>query len=241
LLRTERIEPLGNSRRNDSDDAENFLMKKIVRDLNQMIQPPNVSIGNALFTIALTVALGLAGCGPNPAPPPSVPHPNHSTSGSLAWPSWAKDNPLPGVDHAAAYACWDDHVVYVIWTDFDTSSGGTSGPTMDGVYRANLTAERGTQVRCECKTRDGISGTMRIHVDAELVGDASYDLQNGNLFLIATRGDAPTVTQLDRTVFDTAVEDAKEDVKSGLRELAVTDVEVNSFLTSGSDGMADRP
>lgn len=192
---------------------------------------------NWLFAIALATALWLSGCGPKPIPPPTAPHPTNAPSGTIAWPSWAKDNPLPGVDHAAAYACWDDHVVYVIWTDFDTSGGGISGPTMDGVYRASLTAESGTQVDCECQTKDGISGMLEIRVDTKLIGDVPYDLEKGRLFLIGTRGDAPKVTQLSRTVFDAAVEDANEDVKSRLQELSVTDVEVKDLLTRGSHGM----
>jgi hypothetical protein len=51
------------------------------------------------------------------------------------------------------------------------------------------------------------------------------------------RLDASAVNQLSRTVFDAAVEDAKEDVKSSLQELAVTDVEVKAFLANGSSGI----
>ena len=191
---------------------------------------------NSVLPMALLIALCVAGCnsvGRNPTPPPSTPHPNNAPSGTIAWPSWAEDNPRPGVGHAAAYACWDDHVVFVIWADFDTSSGGTSGPTMDGIYRASLTAESGTQVDCECKTTDGISGTLDIRVGTELISDDSYDLEKGNVFLISTHGAVPTVTQLRRGVFDKGIEDAKEDVKSSLRELSAADAEVKAFLTMG--------
>ena len=193
---------------------------------------------NSVLCIAVPIALCMAGCdseGRNPLPQPRTPHPINAPSGTIAWPSWAKDNPQPGVDHAAAYACWDDHVVYVIWTDFDTSRGGTSGPTMDGVYRASLTAESGTQVDCECKTTDGVSGTLDIRVDSKPISNDSYDLEKGNVFLISTRGSAPEVTQLSRDIFDKAVEDANEDVKSRLRELSVTDAKVKEFLTMGSN------
>ena len=193
---------------------------------------------NSVLFIALPIVLCMAGCdsgGRNPMPPPRTPHPINAQSGTLAWPPWAKDNPRPGVGHAAAYACWDERVVYVIWTDFDTSSGGTSGPTMEGIYRASLTAESGTQVDCECKTTDGISGTLDIRVDTELISDDSYGLEKGNVFLISTRGAVPKVTQLSRDVFDKPIEDAKEDVKSRLRELSVTDSKVKEFLTTGSN------
>ena len=105
---------------------------------------------------------------------------------------------------------------------------------MEGVYRASLTAESSTQVDCECKTTDGTSGTLDIRVDTKLISDDSYDLEKGNVFLISTRGAVPEVTQLSRDIFDKAVEDANEDVKSRLRELSVTDAKVKEFLTMGS-------
>jgi len=201
-----------------------------------MTRPSVLPNSNPLIAVAMATALWFAGCSPKPIPPPSAPHPNNAPSGTITWPSWAEDNPLPGVDHASAYGCWDDNIVYVIWADFDTSSGGTSGPTMAGIYSASLTAERGTQVECECKTKDGVSGTLEIRVDRKLISDVPYDLEKGRVFLIRTRGAAPKVTQLSRTVFDSPVENAKEDVKSRLQELAINDIQVKEFLTNGSDG-----
>ena len=199
---------------------------------------PSLYNSTLILSIALPIVLCMAGCdsgGRNPLPPPRTPHPTNAPSGTIAWPPWAKDNPHPGVAHAAAYACWDDYVLYVIWTDFDTSGGGTSGPTLEGVYRASLTAESGTQVDCECMTTDGTSGTLDIRVDSKPIGDDSYDLEKGNVFLISTHGAVPEVTQLSGDIFDKAVEDANEDVKSRLRELSVTDAKVKEFLTMSSN------
>ncbi len=155
-----------------------------------------------------------------------------------------KGQSAPGVDHAAAYACWDDRVVYAIWADFDTTGGGTSGPTMDGVYRAFLTAENGTQVECECKTNDGVSGRLTIQVDGKLTNSAPYDLETGRIFLISTQAGVSRVTQLKRDAFEAAVEgSAKEYVKARLHELAVNDSEIKGFLTevsSGGDSLDDR-
>ena len=203
---------------------------------------------SSVLFIATVAVLALPACNsraPKALPPPTAPHSSNKPSGHMAWPSWAEDNPLPGVDHTAAYVCWDDRVIFVIWTDFDTSAGGTSGPTLDGVCSVFLIAESGTQVECECKTKDGVSGTLSIHVDKQLVSDVPYDLGKGRMFLISTQRGVPEVTQLRRDAVEVAVEgSAAEYVKARLQELAVNDFEIKHFLTkatSGGDSDGVRP
>lgn len=194
-----------------------------------------IPIINLQLALALVAAISFAGCSPKSVSPPVTPSPNKSASGTIAWPSWAKSNPLPGWPHASAYGCWDDKIVFVVWSDFDTSAGGTGGPTMEGVYRASMTAESGTQVECECNTKDGVSGELEIRVDNNLMNDVPYDLEKGRLFLIRTRDTVPKVIQLNRTVFDLPVTIANEDMKSRLKELAINDKQINEFLTNRSD------
>ena len=166
-----------------------------------MPTPLRRKIRSSFLGIAATTAIALLGCGlgaPKPVPTASPPHPTNAPSGHIAWPGWAKDNPLPGVDHAAAYACWDARVVFVVWTNFDTAGGGTSGPTMDGVYRASLTAESGTQVECECQTNNGISGKLSVRVDKTRTSEVPYNLEKGRAFFVSTHRGVPEVIQLKR-------------------------------------------
>lgn len=94
-------------------------------------------------------------------------------------------------DTSLQYAVVDGQVAFVVWTDFrkvgGSSGGGASLAGMD--FRGAMRSAAGVEVGWSCQTRDGQSGAVTIQ-------GQSFDLADGQLFLVSTAGGAVRIRQL---------------------------------------------
>lgn len=136
-----------------------------------------------LFTILLTATCILGGCEYRQSP----------TRGAknLSWSHSGLDHPaVPGIDSADVHIyVWNDGAAFVVWSDGAGGSHGTL-PRQPGDPKgsARYQGKVGSHT-VECLTTDGKTGKVKI-------GDASYDLGDGPLFLVSTQDQKPRIKQL---------------------------------------------
>ena len=162
----------------------------------------------------LASTLFLLGCG-GPSPP------RGSGAGFIAWERFGEINPKAGIDKAHAnYGVWkDDGLAFLILTDFvgssrDRSSGKGTGPEK---YKGQHKAPDGQKVEWQCETADGKTGKM-------IINGSSYELSNGSLFLVSTRGGKVEVRQVQRDLLK-----VKPDQES-VEKLVKDEADVGSFF-----------
>jgi hypothetical protein len=145
----------------------------------------------------------------------------------VAAPSWdagrGKDS-VPGLDKASATCgLMRGKMAVVVWTDLPGSSSSflppittkPEGYVFEGLHRG----PDGREVNCRCATRDGQTGTVKI-------GDETFDLAKGSLFLVSTRGDHNQVRQLQR--------DTSRLKSDDLKDLARTDPDIMGFFETSA-------
>jgi hypothetical protein len=107
------------------------------------------------------------------------------------------DNSISGVAEGARYSYhyWDEGLALLFWYDFSSGGGGCvgSGSTEDPVYRLECDVDNlaGQRVKWLAETTDGVAADLWID-------GRQYDLANGTMFLIATRGNSLQIEQVAR-------------------------------------------
>jgi hypothetical protein len=136
----------------------------------------NLRAGSGWLCLFLTVGL-LVGCSPKSTPP-------------------GANSIYGGVDVARfSYHYWEEGLSILIWHDLSYGGEGCSGTgsTEDPVYRLECDVESadGQSFSWKVHTRDGVTADMWIE-------DQSYDLSQGNMFLVSSGDDGIQVDQLQR-------------------------------------------
>lgn len=125
--------------------------------------------------------------------PPSPPAPNFAPSGMAFIEPLKKAEAVPGIDRASVYFMGS---VFVVWGDSQDGEGGDPISYGDGgrdgsECSGHMGTHKGRKVEFHCKTKDGRSGPVKIN-------GTTYELADGNLFLVSTGGDEVRVKQLKR-------------------------------------------
>jgi hypothetical protein len=110
-----------------------------------------------------------------------------------ASPSWDVPTDIVTWDQGAVYHLG---TVFVIWTDGSAGGYGSSHTTRQSMKcQGNLRTRDGRTVEFQCETPDRKTGQATVNV-------VTYDLKEGNLFLVTTEGDQIKVKQLKRNLSD---------------------------------------
>jgi hypothetical protein len=105
----------------------------------------------------------------------------------------AADKSVPGVDQGSVM---HEGKAFVVWSDFPGGGGSNSSSNVNGMTcNGRVHLRDGRQVEFYCATKDGKAGPVTID-------RATYDLADGNLFLISQDGDRLRVKQLKRPMRD---------------------------------------
>ena len=155
-------------------------------------------------------------CTPGPTGPPDLGGPN----GLITWTASAgKDNPLQGVDQGTVYNLG---TAFVLWSDAPGGgSGGSSGNVQGVKYQGGLLARDRRRVEFHGETKDGKTG--RVTIDG-----LTYELADGNLFLVSTEGERSRVKQLKRDISNLKFE------RESLEAFGRNDPDIAAFFTKGA-------
>ena len=179
------------------------------------------------FFVLLVAAAGLltaAGC--SNKPPPSPASSNSIGGGQYEWHSFKELKPEAGLDEAqASFGTWGNAasgsgLAFVILSDVvgpskvETKSSGK----ISGQQRST----DGRQVDWQCDTSDGKTGTVTLNGQV-------YDLAQGSLFLVSTKGTEARMLQLKR---DTMKLKVGNDPKVTLESLIKGDEEIGPFFAN---------
>jgi hypothetical protein len=159
----------------------------------------------------------VSGCGRTPGPAsPDLGGP----SGIITWSSSAgKGNALPGIDQGSVYHLG---TAIVLWSDAPGGGGGSLNSDVQGVKcQGSLLARDRRRVEFHCETKDAKTGQVTI-------GGATYDLMDGNLFLISTTGDQSQVKQLKRSLTELKFE------RESLEAFGKNDPDIVGFFTKAA-------
>ncbi len=135
---------------------------------------------------------------------------------------------IPGITEAdVSIYTWNDDAAFVIWTDGKPGTRGTEprkhgDPHGSARYHCMI-----GNLSVDCLTTDGKTGKVKI-------GDQSYDLSDGRLILLATKGEKPRVKQLALAKLDLKPEGKRSDDQvtlEQLQDLAKTDPDILAFFT----------
>lgn len=128
---------------------------------------------------------------------------------------------VEGINYSYHY--WEEGLAILIWHDFSYGGEGCSGSgsTEDPVYR----------LKCDVQARDGRGFSWEVHssdgLTAEMwINDQSYDLSQGNLFLVNSLDSGVNVAQLQRDFSDF------EANNETIAALVTTDQDVANFYDS---------
>lgn len=126
-------------------------------------------------------------------------------------------------DTVYSYHYWEEGLAILLWHDFSYGSSGCNGSasTEDPVYRLTCGVESGDGRTFDWKVHsiDGVTARMWIN-------DQSYDLDQGNMFLIGSQGGQLQVIQLQRDL--TGLEPDYESIAA----LASSDSAVAEFIAN---------
>jgi hypothetical protein len=163
--------------------------------------------------MVLFFAALLTGCGSNSPPGLGV--------RSTGWSQWARDKPtVPGIDHAAVHiGLYANSPALVVWSD---GRGGGFNASWDRTrnavhYEGAFTSRGGRNVAVHCYTSDGKTGSVTI-------GEETFELGNGSLFLVASGGTKAAVKQLRRDLSKLGSD------PEGLQANAKADSEIKAFF-----------
>jgi len=137
------------------------------------------------------------------------------------------------VDEARfSYHYWEEGLAILIWHDLSYGGGFCSGTgsTDDPVYRleCDVDSTDGQSFSWKVHTRDGVTADMWIE-------DESYDLSQGNMFLVSSRDDGIQVDQLHRDFSELEPNDET------ISDLSNSDPDVADFIAriSSESGSPD--
>jgi hypothetical protein len=184
----------------------------------------------------LLAALGtLTGCDTDPGLPKAF------GNREISWDEATSGKPaIGGIDNAEVdFGIWGDGAALVIWSDAGCELGGggmanrqlEAGETRKGVkYEGDVRSKDGRSWKVSCYTRDGKTGAVKI-------GDQTFDLADGALFLLSTRGDRPRVKQLKQAKLDLTPEGSRtvsQIEMPAIRELGKSDPDIKAFFTGAA-------
>ena len=171
----------------------------------------------AIELLVLMPVIGCAGCG------------SRLVGSSQQWVLWshgtAGTEPVPGIDQAhLIFGHYGDGYALMVWSD---THGGSFGSSWDSTrkaahYQGHVSSTDGRRVPVECFTSDGTTGTVTI-------GDGTFQLRDGSLFLVSTSGRKTKVKQLNRSVPMLKSETGEWKVDP-LKEMAKNDAEIRAFF-----------
>jgi hypothetical protein len=165
----------------------------------------------------ICVCILVAGCvRPAANSSPDLGGPN----GTITWaPPDGKDNPLPGIDQGNIYHLG---TAFVVWCDTAGGGGGSSSSNAQGVKCQGTPFGRaGRRVEFACETKDGKAGRVAIN-------GATFELADGNLFVVATDREQPRVKQLKRDLSGLKFE------RASLEAFGRNDAEILGFFTEAA-------
>ncbi len=157
-------------------------------------------------SLALLVVLALSGC--TTSTPPGA-----STAGGEVG------------EGAYTFMQWKEGLTILIWDDIrGTHSNHGSGSSSDPVFRQSGQAESpdGRSYSYQVETEDGV--TAKFTIDGR-----EFDLSQGTLFLVKTRGSETVVQQISRDLPEISSTDADE----AFREMAHSDPDVAALISNG--------
>ncbi len=118
---------------------------------------------------------------------------------------------------------WNEGLTIMIWDDIRGShSNHGSGSSSDPVFRQSGQAESpdGRSYSYQVETEDGV--TARFTIDRK-----EFDLSQGTLFLVKTRGTETSVQQLSRDLSEVSF------TNEAFREMARSDPDVAALISNG--------
>jgi hypothetical protein len=174
------------------------------------------SLAKSLVATACACTL-VSSCGHTP--PPASPDLD-GPSGIITWSASAGEGkPLPGIDQGSVYHLG---TAVVLWSDAPGGGGGSSNSDVRGVKcQGSLLARDRRRVEFHCETMDAKTG--RVTIDG-----VTYDLMDGNLFLISTAGDQSQVKQLKRSLAALKFE------RESLEAFGKSDPDIAGFFTKAA-------
>jgi hypothetical protein len=127
---------------------------------------------------------------------------------------------------------WNGELVFAVWADVQTSSGGSRQTAAGETYFGSFPAAAGTRVEYEGQTADGRTGKVQFHTKDGRTGAVAplgtYDLADGSLFLVAVRSPRPRVAQLKR--------DIRKADAAAFQKLPDAEPEIGRFFGAGPPG-----
>jgi hypothetical protein len=159
----------------------------------------------------------VSGCGRTPGPAsPDL----GGSSGIITWlPSAGKGKPLPGIDQGSVYHLG---TAFVLWSDAPGGGSGSSNSNVQGVKcQGTLLARDRRRIEFHCATKDAKTGEVTID-------GATYDLADGNVFLVSTAADQSQVKQLKRSLTELKFE------RESLEAFGKNDPDIAGFFTKAA-------
>jgi hypothetical protein len=177
----------------------------------------------------------LTGCDTDPGLPKAF------GNREISWDEATSGKPaIGGIDKAEVdFGIWGDGAALVIWSDAGCELGGSgmgnrqleAGETRKGVkYEGEVSSKDGKAWKVSCYTRDGKAGAVKI-------GDQTFDLADGGLFLISTRGDRPRVKQLKLAKLNLVPEGKQTVIQlemPAIRGQGKSDPDIKAFFTGAA-------
>ena len=140
---------------------------------------------------------------------------------STSWSRLTADKPtVPGIDRAAVrIGLYANSPVLVVWSD---GGGGGFDASWDWTrkavhYEGTFTSRGGRDLAVHCYTSDGKTGSVTI-------GDETFELGNGSLFLLSSSGTKTVVKQLRRDLSKLGSD------SEGFQTNAMADAEIKAFF-----------
>ena len=118
---------------------------------------------------------------------------------------------------------WEEGLVVMLWHDATASSMcDSSGSTRDPVHSIDCQAisREGNAFKWNIETTDGVTGQFSID-------DKLYDLSEGSLFIVRTKGGTAEIQQLQRDLSDVVPEN-----DSSITEYGLNDPDIKLFIQS---------
>jgi hypothetical protein len=137
---------------------------------------------------------------------------------NASWDAGRGKDGVAGIDKASiTCGVWREGMAVVFWTDLSWGNSVATTKEEGTVYEGEYHGRDGRRVKCRCTTGDGRTGAVTI-------GDERFDLADGSLFLVSTRGTHSQVRQLQRDISKLKPDD--------LKQLARSDPQIIEFFES---------
>ena len=150
--------------------------------------------------------------------PSHIPDERNCGSGTIAWGGNDYEN-VPGIYWAYIQNYCKEGIEITVWTDFTTTLFGSNADARE--QGREITGNSGSQ-HSGLKGDSTVSGFIEANATLEysfsmdstgqgngIINDIEYDLQNGTLFLVATKGEILDVRQVNYNLASISTEDIK--------------------------------